>query len=66
MNADQSLLGPFFFSKFVSLIDDQPKEWLVRMLVIELLSKLSGESQTLLVNQSEPSRENWVMAIAIG
>ena len=36
------------------------------MLVIELLSKLSGEPQTLLVNQSEPSRENWLMAIAIG
>ena len=55
-----------FFSTFASLIADQPKEWLVLVLVIELLSKLSGESQTLLVNQSEPSRENWVMAMAIG
>ena len=45
-----------FFSTFVSLIADQPEEWLVRMLVIEFLSKLSGESQTFFVNQSEASR----------
>ena len=35
---------------------DQPEEWLVLVLLVELLGKLSGESQTLLVNQSEPSR----------
>ena len=56
----------FFLQVFAFLIADQPEEWLVRVLLIELLSKLSGEPQTLLVNQSEPSRENWVMAIAIG
>ena len=35
---------------------DQPEEWLVFVLLVELLSKLSGESQTLFVNQSEASR----------
>ena len=64
MNADQ-FSAALFFHVFAFLIADQPEEWLVCMLVIELLSKLSGESQTLLVNQSEPSRKNWVMAIAI-
>ena len=35
---------------------DQPEERLVLVLLVELLGKFSGESQTLLVNQSEPSR----------
>ena len=41
---------------FCICFSDQPEEWLVLVLLVELLSKLSGESQTFFVNQSEASR----------